>query len=142
MKLASLLFATMAAYTQANDSYRGLATLAQKWNISKPTFSYESLGFTLTFGTFGVSDYIRGDLEMVNKYAVYDENCDTADAVKLWDSMDGVFEGTNGGHNVTDNIASLTTDSGNPPMAGDNMDQAVAITIGLDSSSISQNSNI
>jgi hypothetical protein len=138
MKLTSLLFAAMAAYTQADDSQRGLATLAQKWNISEPTFSYESLGFTLTFG---VSDYIRGDLEMV-KYAVWDENCDTADAAKIWDSKDGVVAGANGVDNVTDTIGTLITDNESPPTGGDTMDQAVAITIDLDPSSISQNSDI
>jgi hypothetical protein len=101
MKLTSLLFAAMAAYTQADDSQRGLATLAQKWNISEPTFAYESLGFTLTFG---VSDYIRGDLGMV-KYAVYDENCDTADAVKIWDSESGTVDASNGVETVTDDSA-------------------------------------
>jgi hypothetical protein len=192
MKLTSLLFATMAAYTQADDSQRGLATLAQKWNISEPTFSYNSLEFTLTFG---VSDYIKGDLEMV-KYAVWDENCDTgADAVKIWDSKDGAIEGPNGVKNVTNDIGDLTTvnekpqcldwgsgddcaitdegfldflcedtvsfDTGNsakdscfqcgfctesptrsPLTGGDNMNQDVAITIDLDPTSISQNSNI
>jgi hypothetical protein len=137
MKLTSLLFAAMAAYTQADDSQRGLATLAQKWNISDPTFSYESLGFTLTFG---VSDYIRGDLEMV-KYAVYDENCDTAGAVKLWDSVDGVVAEQKGVKTVTDD-SSTQLATGSAPSGGETMNKAVAIAIDLDPTSISQNSNI
>jgi hypothetical protein len=137
MKLTSLLFAAMAAYTQADDSQRGLATLAQKWNISDPTFSYESLGFTLTFG---VSDYIRGDLEMV-KYAVYDENCDTAGAVKLWDSVDGVVAEQKGVKTVTDDSSTQLT-TGSAPSGGETMNKAVAIAIDLDPTSISQNSNI
>jgi hypothetical protein len=138
MKFTSLLFAAMAAYTQADDSQRGLATLAQKWNISEPTFAYESLGFTLTFG---VSDYVRGDLEMV-KYAVWDENCDTDGAVKIWDSETGVVDGPNGVLEVTDDSLLLISNAGSPPSGGDNMSQDVAITIKLDSESISQNSNI
>jgi hypothetical protein len=138
MKFTSLLFAAMAAYTQADDSQRGLATLAQKWNISEPTFAYESLGFTLTFG---VSDYIRGDLGMV-KYAVYDENCDTADAVKIWDSESGTVDASNGVETVTDDSATGLLFGDEGPSGGDNMNQAVAIAIKIDSTSISQNSNI
>ena len=136
MKLTSLLFTAMAAYTQAGDSQRGLATLAQKWNISEPTFSYDSLAFTLTFG---VSDFIRGDLDMV-KYAVWDENCDTDGAVKIWDSFTGVVAGPNGVDSVLSDAASLLSSGGSPPSGGDNMSQDVAITIALDSNSISQNS--
>jgi hypothetical protein len=88
-----------------------------------------------------VSDYVRGDLEMV-KYAVWDENCDTDGAVKIWDSETGVVDGPNGVLEVTDDSLLLISNAGSPPSGGDNMSQDVAITIKLDSESISQNSNI
>ncbi len=39
----------MVAFTQADDSQRRLANLAEKWNITEPTFKYDSLSFALTF---------------------------------------------------------------------------------------------
>jgi hypothetical protein len=134
MKLTSLLFAAMAAYTQADDSQRGLATLAQKWNISDPTFVYNSLTFTLAFG---VSDYIKRDLDMV-KYTVWDENCDTAEGVPLWPAAAG-----NGITSVTNDTAtSLMLSVGGVPSGGDSMSQDVGITIAIDSATVSANSNI
>ena len=143
MKLTSLLFAAMTAYTQADDSQRGLATLAQKWNISDPSFTYDSLTFTLTFG---VSDYIKGDLGMV-KYTVWDEKCDSTDGVQIWDS-DTFPAGPSGGvpngvSDVSDDIDINLRDSvGGSPSGGDLMDQNVEITIEIDSSTISANSNL
>jgi hypothetical protein len=37
MKLSSIIFASMVAFTQADDSQRGLANLAEKWNITDPS---------------------------------------------------------------------------------------------------------
>jgi hypothetical protein len=149
MNLTSLLFAAMAAYTQADDSQRGLETIAQKWNIREPSLIFENLTFNLTFG---VSDYIKGDLGMV-KYTVWDENCesgtstDTDDAVQIWDSATGVVSGQNGVLSVVDNVTSLlaattTETSGLVVPTGGNSMQDVAINITLDSSSIRQNSDI
>jgi hypothetical protein len=134
MKLTSLLFTAMAAYTQADDSQRGLATLAQKWNISDPSFTYESLSFTLAFG---VSDYIRRDLDMV-KYTVWDENCDSAEGVSLWPAA-----AANGLTSVTDDTAtSLEMSDNGAPTGGDIMSQDVGITIIIDPGTVSANSNI
>jgi hypothetical protein len=134
MKLICLLFTAMAAYTQADDSQRGLATLAQKWNISDPTFIYESLSFTLGFG---VSDYIKRDLDMV-KYTVWDENCDVPEGVSLWPAAPG-----NGLTSVTDDAAtSLLLSEAGAPTGGELMSQDVGITITIDPSTVSSNSNI
>jgi hypothetical protein len=74
------------------------------------------------------------------KYAVWDENCDSPDAVQIWDS------GT-GGVNLPNGVTSVSSDEtalevGTNPSGGDNHDKLIPITIQLDSNSISQNSNI
>ena len=50
MNCACLFLASMAAYSQAadNSAQRGLASLAEKWNITDPTFEYDALSFDLT----------------------------------------------------------------------------------------------
>ena len=50
------LLATTSAVALANDDHRNLATLAQKWNLTEPTFEYESNTFSLTFE---VTDFIN-----------------------------------------------------------------------------------
>ena len=54
MKLVSIIFvASAVAPTLAAE--RGLQTLAKKWNITDPSFAYDSLGFVLDYQ---VSDFI------------------------------------------------------------------------------------
>jgi hypothetical protein len=53
MKLVSIIFVASVASTVANE--RGLQTLAKKWNITDPTFTYNALGFELDYQ---VSDFI------------------------------------------------------------------------------------
>jgi hypothetical protein len=52
---------------------RGLASLAQKWNISDPTFDYEGLQFTLVYD---VSSFVGNDMAA---YGIYEAvNCATS----------------------------------------------------------------
>jgi hypothetical protein len=53
MKLVSIIFVASVASTLAAE--RGLQTLAKKWNITDPTFTYNALGFVLDYQ---VSDFI------------------------------------------------------------------------------------
>jgi hypothetical protein len=53
MKLVSIIFVASVASTLATE--RGLQTLAKKWNITDPSFAYDSLGFVLDYQ---VSDFI------------------------------------------------------------------------------------
>lgn len=55
MKLTSIFLSTMAAVAHAESPNRGLATLAQKWNLTEPLFAYGSNSFTLDFT---VTDFI------------------------------------------------------------------------------------
>jgi len=52
MKLTAVLFASMAAVTSAQ---RNLASLAAKWNVTEPTFEFDSNTFSLDFP---VTDFI------------------------------------------------------------------------------------
>jgi hypothetical protein len=128
MKFACLLLASMAAYSQAADdsAQRGLATLAEKWNITEPTFKYGALSFDLTFT---VSDFVS--------------TAPMADAT-LWD--DGCKEGGNSiAAGVGAGIKSfdlITTGIEGAPLTGDNMDRDVSVNITLDSATISDNSLI
>jgi hypothetical protein len=55
---------------QQNAGGRGLGSLAQKWNISDPTFDYEGLQFTLVYA---VSSFIADDM---GTYTITDgEDC-------------------------------------------------------------------
>ena len=56
------------------DIVNGQATLAQKWNITDPTFDYDSLSFDLDYG---VSDWVtNGEFNHGGfSYGIYDENC-------------------------------------------------------------------
>jgi len=76
--LALLLFAGTTMFATA-DTSRGLQSLADKWNITDPTFSYTSLSFQLDYG---VSDFI---MEGMQTATIYDEECQTG----------GVTVGTN-----------------------------------------------
>ncbi len=49
MKFISIFLTTMAAVAHAESPNRGLATLAQKWNLTEPLFTYDSNSFTLDF---------------------------------------------------------------------------------------------
>ncbi|KAG9295267.1 hypothetical protein G9A89_021673 [Geosiphon pyriformis] len=55
MKISAILFATLTSAVSANSDQRLLATLAEKWNLTDPTFSYDSNSFNLTFP---VTDFI------------------------------------------------------------------------------------
>ena len=54
---APLLAATTVAFVSAQvDSHRKLATLAQKWNLTEPAYTFDANTFSLTFP---VTDYIN-----------------------------------------------------------------------------------
>jgi hypothetical protein len=55
MKFVSVIFVASVAWTLAAEE-RGLQVLAKKWNITDPTFAYDSLGFDLDYQ---VSDFIN-----------------------------------------------------------------------------------
>jgi hypothetical protein len=65
MKLTSIFLASMAAVAHAESPNRGLATLAQKWNLTEPVFEYGSNSFTLDFT---VTDYIA---QGMTKYSLW-----------------------------------------------------------------------
>jgi hypothetical protein len=69
MKFLSLLFAVGLTSATADNTSRNLATLAQKWNITIPTFTYSSLDFDLDFGT---SDFIGAGMA---SFSIWDEDC-------------------------------------------------------------------
>lgn len=70
----------MLALSRADDTERSLQSLAQKWNITEPSFDYDGLSFDLDYV---VSDFITE--EMV-AYSVYDIGCKDGDYP--------IFEGT------------------------------------------------
>jgi len=55
MKISAILFATLTSAVAAKSYQRLLATLAEKWNLTDPTFAYDSNTFNLTFP---VTDFI------------------------------------------------------------------------------------
>ena len=67
--LSTLLITTMVASAQTENQNRGLQTLAQKWNITDPSFEYVGLHFDLDYQ---VSDFIDDDMYT---YALFDKNC-------------------------------------------------------------------
>jgi hypothetical protein len=117
----------MAAYSQAADSaQRGLATLAEKWNITDPTFKYDSLSFDLTFT---VSNYI-GATTMAEA-TLWDEDCK--------EGKKSVVAG------ATTGIKSFDTDTAEIAAAagdGSALDRDVSVNITLDAATISDNSLI
>ena len=92
MKLTSIFLATVAAVAHAESPNRGLATLAQKWNLTEPVFLYDSNSFTLDFT---VTDYIA---QGMTKYSLWKApDCqegnlelDTSDAFKSKSTSDVV----------------------------------------------------
>jgi hypothetical protein len=145
MKLTSLVFASMAAFGQA-ETQRGLASLAQKWNISEPTFQYGGLSFELTYT---ISDYIEGGLGMI-EYAVYDQFCAegnssgyvamVANSTQGTGTLDEVQEDYWAGIKsiATNDVPAGTFD----PAAGDQMNQTVTMNITLDANLISDNTKL
>ena len=68
MKFTSLLLAaSMVASTQAQG--RGLQSLAQKWNITDPVFTYDGLHFDLDYQ---VTDFINDNMVV---YSVWNRDC-------------------------------------------------------------------
>jgi len=59
MKLQTILAAFLVAAVSAQSDQRLLATLAEKWNLTDPTFSYQSNTFNLTFP---VTDFISSGM--------------------------------------------------------------------------------
>ena len=55
MKLISIIFVASSVASTTLASERGLQTLARKWNITDPSFTYDALGFDLDYV---VSDFI------------------------------------------------------------------------------------
>jgi hypothetical protein len=56
MKTSAILFAALTSAVSAQgDQQRLLATLAEKWNLTDPTFAYDANTFNLTFP---VTDFI------------------------------------------------------------------------------------
>jgi len=51
MKCTSTIIASITAIASAQQSQqqRNLASLAQKWNLTEPTFEYDANTFSLTF---------------------------------------------------------------------------------------------
>jgi hypothetical protein len=128
MKFACLLLASMAAYSQAADdsAQRGLASLAEKWNITEPTFAYSALSFDLTFT---VSDFIGNKNNAQAK--LYDVGC----------KEDGteVAEGAGTGIKSFVLITAGADGIERPASTGDALDREVSVNITLDSASISDN---
>ena len=125
MKFACLLLASMAAYSQAADdsAQRGLATLAEKWNITDPTFEYDALSFDLTFT---VSNFIGGAA--------------MADAT-LWDigCKEGLKSITAGGATGIKSFETITTGIEPAAGTGDLLNRDVSVNVTLDSASIADN---
>jgi hypothetical protein len=71
MQLPLLLLAGSSCLktVMADSPRRSLATLAEKWNITDPTFEYTSLSFDLDFG---VSDYIVNGMA---DFSIWDGSC-------------------------------------------------------------------
>jgi hypothetical protein len=130
MKLSSIIFASMVAFTQADDSQRRLANLAEKWNITDPyitdpSFSYDSIAFDLTFG---VSSFVSGATMADHK--LYDIGCkEGGNEVTIGAAQDGV-------------TSSVQDNAGIGAVAGDGaeMDRSVSLSITLDPAVISDNS--
>ena len=55
MKLISIIFVASSVASTTLAAERGLQTLARKWNITDPSFTYDALGFDLDYE---VSDFI------------------------------------------------------------------------------------
>jgi hypothetical protein len=82
---ALTIFTTAAAMANAETSQRGLATLAEKWNITEPTFAYDSNRFNLTFP---VTDFINTGMAKYTLWTAPDcqEGGVSLGDNELWDS--------------------------------------------------------
>jgi hypothetical protein len=69
MKFTSLLLAASVLASSAQAQGRGLQSLAQKWNITDPTFNYGGLHFDMDYQ---VTDFINDNMV---KFAIYDREC-------------------------------------------------------------------
>lgn len=104
-----------------NNDHRQLASLAEKWNITGPDFSYDALTFSLDYT---VSDFI---LPAMVQDQIYQD-----------------FECAEGGNTLENNVnaplqVSLVTDTSVPPGNGDGTRQ-VQVQVSIDSNSIAQSS--
>ena len=86
MKFLALLFAAGATSVMADNTSRNLATLAEKWNITIPTFTYSSLDFNLDFGT---SDFIGAGMA---DYSIWDQNCQEGGVTVPDTTLDGTID--------------------------------------------------
>ena len=75
MKLLSVIF--VASVTSTLAAERGLQTLAKKWNIVDPGFTYDDLSFDLDYQ---VSDFIQDSMTL---HEVYTSGCKEAGTVVL-----------------------------------------------------------
>ncbi len=69
MKFVALLTASTAAAVSAKIDQRNLATLAEKWNLTEPTFVYDSNTFSLTFP---VTDFINSGMPQYSLWTAPD----------------------------------------------------------------------
>ena len=102
MKLVSVIFvASCVASTLAAE--RGLQTLSKKWNITGPSFTYDTLSFDLDYQ---VSDFID---DAMTEYVLYTSGCKeagTAVPVTVLTSskteLTGAYDADNNGNGVRD----------------------------------------
>ena len=85
MKFAAPLFAatTVALASAQTDSQRKLATLAQKWNLTEPSFAFDANTFSLTFP---VTDYINTGMAQYSLWTAPDcaEGGESLDESTIW----------------------------------------------------------
>jgi hypothetical protein len=87
--VSTLLAATIVASAQAENQSRDLQTLAQKWNITDPSFGYEGLHFDLDYQ---VSDFIDEDMLT---YKIFDKDCqEGGKVVTIFDAYNEPLTGT------------------------------------------------
>ena len=118
MKFFALLFAAGATSAMADSSSRNLATLAEKWNITIPTFNYSSLDFNLGFGT---SDFIGDGMA---GYTIWDKDCQE------------------GGVSVPSTVLAGTMAPITTPAADGSGRRTVNVAVSVKPEQISSNSNI
>ena len=96
MKTSILLTATLAAVASANNfDQRNLATLAEKWNLTDPTFAYDSNTFSLTFA---VTDFINSGMANYSLWTAPDCQSDggtSLDTSDIWSTTPSLVENAN-----------------------------------------------
>ena len=96
MKSSILLTATLAAVASANNiDQRNLATLAEKWNLTDPTFAYDSNTFSLTFA---VTDFINSGMANYSLWTAPDCQSDggtSLDTSDIWSTTPSLVENAN-----------------------------------------------